>query len=135
MRSLKSGFGLIGALVPILYFGYLFYYFFDVSGSVEEAETNGLGPTLLGLGLVVLVFCIPVIVKLVKLLGGARTARSGGRGGGDSSSDGEFDPAAAIARYMARQSQQPASASPAPAYPAPKIHRPARPASFGRKVR
>ena len=45
MQSLKSVFGVIGALVPILYCGGLLYYFLDLSGSVHEAQTLGLGPT------------------------------------------------------------------------------------------
>jgi len=135
MRSLKSVLGLVGALVPILYCGYLGFYFFDVGGSVEEAQTNGLGPTILGLGIVGLLFCIPFTVKLVKLFGRPRAPGSGGRGGsGDSNPDGDFDPDAVIARYMARQSQQPASPTAAPA-PAPKANAPAKPASFGRRVR
>jgi len=55
-EPLKSEFGVIGALVPILYCGSLLYYFLDFSGSVQEAETDGLGPTLLGLGAVGLLF-------------------------------------------------------------------------------
>jgi hypothetical protein len=51
---------------PILYCGGLLYYFLDFSGSVQEAEMDGLGPTLLGLGVVGLLFCIPFIVKIVR---------------------------------------------------------------------
>ena len=58
MPTLKSVIGVIGTLVAILYCGRLLYYFLDLTGSVQEAETNGLGPTLLGLGAVGLLFCI-----------------------------------------------------------------------------
>ena len=72
MRTLKSVFGVIGALVPILYCGGLLYYFIDSSGSLQDAERNGLGPTLLGLGTVGLFFCIPLIVKVVRIFAGPR---------------------------------------------------------------
>ena len=60
MQSLKSVFGVIGALFPVVYCAGLFYYFFGVAGSVEEAKEIGLAPTLLGLGAVGLLFCIPL---------------------------------------------------------------------------
>ena len=50
MRTFKSVYGLIGAVMPVAYCFYLFYYFLDVAGSVKEAEDMGLGPTVLGLG-------------------------------------------------------------------------------------
>jgi hypothetical protein len=67
MRTLNSAFGVIRALVPVLYCGGLIYYFLDYSGSVQDAETIGLGPTLLGLGAVGLLFCIPLIFKIVRI--------------------------------------------------------------------
>jgi hypothetical protein len=135
MRNLKSVFGVIGALVPVLYWGGLFYYFLDVSGSVQEAETIGLGPTLLGLGVVGLLFCIPLIVKIVRIFAGPRSPGSGGRGGPDASADddeGGFDADAVVARYMARRPAEAAPGSPAPAHEAGG---PARRPSFGRKIR
>ena len=137
MRTLKSGFGVIGALVPILYCGGLLYYFLDLSGSVQEAETDGLGPTLLGLGAVGLLFCVLLIVKIVRIFGGPRSPRSGGRGGPDSSThddEGGFDADAVVARYMARRSAEAAPGSPA-APPAHESGGPARRPGFGRKIR
>ena len=137
MRTLKSVFGVIGALVPILYCGGLLYYFLDLSGSVQEAEQDGLGPTLLGLGIVGLLFCIPLIVKIVRIFAGPRSPGSGGRGGPDASThDGEggFDADAAVARYMARRSAEAAARSPA-APPAHEGGGPARRPGFGRKIR
>jgi hypothetical protein len=134
---MKSAFGVIGALGAILYCGRLLYYFLDLSGSVQEAERDGLGPTLLGLGVVGLLFCILLIVKIVRIFAGPRSPGSGGRGGPDASThDGEggFDADAAIARYMASRSTEAARGSPA----APLEHEgggPARRPSFGRKIR
>ena len=42
MGSLKSLYGVIGALVAVLYWGGLLYYFIDVAGSVENARVLGL---------------------------------------------------------------------------------------------
>ena len=136
MRSLKSVFGLIGALFAIVYCGGLIYYFLDLSGSVQEAETEGLGPTLLGLGAVGLLFCLVFIVRIVRIFARPRSPGSGGRSGPDASTgDGEggFDADAVLARYMARQSAEAAPGSPA----APRARDgggPARRQSFGRRI-
>jgi hypothetical protein len=147
VRALKSGFGLISALVPVAYCGYLLYYFLDLSESVEELETNGLGPTALGLGIVGLLFCIPLLVKVVRLFSGPRSPGSSRRGGPDGTApEGEFDADAVVARYLARQRKEPtpdpfaasftaAAATPAPKTNRPQNNRPAGPASFGRKIR
>ena len=137
MRTLKSVFGVIRALGPVLYCGSLLYYFLDVAGSVQEAETIGLGPTLLSLAAVGLLFCIPLIVKVVRIFGGPRSPGSGGRGGADASAldgEGEFDADAVVARYMARRSAEAAPGSPA-APPAREGGGPARRPSFGRRIR
>ena len=137
MRNLKSVFGLIKALGPVLYCGSLLYYFLDVAGSVQEAETIGLGPTLLGLAAVGLLFCIPLIVKIVRIFARPRSPGSGGRDGPDAPThDGEggFDADAVVARYMARRSPEAAPSSPA-APPAHEGGGPARRPGFGRKNR
>jgi hypothetical protein len=137
VKTFKSVYGVIGALVPILYCSYLLYYFLDVSGSVEEAKTNGLGPTMMGLAVVGLLFCIPLLIKIVRIFGGPRSSGSGGRGGPVAPThdgDDAFDADAVIARYMARQSAKPAPSSPA-APPARVGGGPARRPGFGRKTR
>jgi hypothetical protein len=135
MQTLKSVFGVIGALVPVLYWGGLFYYFFDVSGSWHDAQEIGLAPTLLGLAAVGLLFCIPLILKIVRLFVGLRSPGSGGRGGSDAStSDGGFDADAVLARYMAGRSAQAAPDSPA-APPADEGGGPTGRPSFGRRIR
>jgi hypothetical protein len=137
MPTLKSVFGVIGLLLPILYCGGLIYYFLDLSGSVQDAETIGLGPTLVGLAAVGLLFCIPLMVKIVRIFAGPRSPGSGGRGGPDASTDdgeGGFDADAVLARYMARRPTEAAPGSPV-APPAPQGGGPARRPSFGRKIR
>ena len=106
MQTLKSVFGVMRVLVPVLYCGGLLYYYLDVSGSVEEAKQTGLGPTLLGLGVAGLLFCIPLILKLVRLFAGPRSPGSGGRADEPGDDEGGFDADAAIARYMAQRSAE-----------------------------
>ena len=132
MRTLKPAFGVIGALMPVLYCGSLLYYFFDVSGSVEGAQELGLGPTLIGLGAGGLLFCAPLIIKLMRIFREPPAPGSGGRPGGptDDTDDG-FDADAAIARYLAQRSEQGATNVPA-ARPA-QAGGPAR--GFGRRIR
>lgn len=136
MRSLKSVFGIAGALVPIGYCGYLLYYFLDLGGSVQEVEDMGLGPTVLGLGVVAALFCIPLIFKIMKLFHGPGSPRSGG--GAPNYDDGDDDDGgaaaeAAIARYMARKSAEDAISAPA-ARPTQQRSNPSGRPSFGRKT-
>lgn len=135
MRTLKSVYAVARAVVPIGYCGYLLYYFLGVSGSVDNAWDIGLGPTLLGLAVVALLFCVPLYFKIMRLFGGPRWPRPGDRpnpppGHGDDE-DG-FDADAAIARYLARKAQE-ESAAATPSRPAPQRSGPAPRPSFGRK--
>lgn len=100
MRSFKAVFGLIAALLPIGYCGYLLLYFKDVSGEAGPVQT-GLGPTMLGLGAVGLLFCIPVLLKIVKLLANAGATAPGD--GKTFEAENTFDADAALARYLARK--------------------------------
>jgi len=131
MQTLKSVFGLIRVLVPVLYWGGLFYYFFDVAGSVEDAKEIGLYPTLLGLGILGLLFCIPLTLKIVRLVAGPRPPRSGGGSTRDDDDDG-FDADAAIARYMAERSTETVPTAP----PSPSRREgPGKRPGFGRRTR
>lgn len=134
MRPLKPVFGVIGALVPIIYCGGLLYYFLDLGGSVQEVESMGLGPTVLGLATVGLLLCIPLAIKIVLIFAGLRPPGSGRRGSPDTPTPDGFDADAVVARYMARQSMEDRPRSPT-APPAPKGDRPAKGASFGRRNR
>ena len=131
MGNLKSIVGVIGALVTVLYFAGLFYYFFDVAGSVENAKLLGLGPTLVEVGAFVLFFLILLIVRIARMAARPPSPGSGGNDGSDASKhhdEGGFDADAAIARYMASRSIDPPAA--------PAAHgggRPPRPQSFGRR--
>src|SRR5215218_3662830 len=113
MQTVKSVFGVTRALLPVLYFGGLAAYFLRVSGgSMEAINMLGLGPTILGLGALGFLFCIPLILKVGRLFGGPRAPGSGGGSNRSTPDDDEggFDPDAAIARYMA--SKRSAEAAP-----------------------
>jgi len=133
MRMLKSVFGVAGAVVPVLYCGGLLYYFVDLSGSVQQVTEIGLGPTVLGLGIVGLLFSIPLILKVVRIF--ARPPSPGSGSGPDAPARDEesgFDADAAIARYMAQRSLETVPDAPVVS-PTRKGGGPARRASFGRK--
>jgi hypothetical protein len=128
MEGFKSAVGMIRLFMPVVYCGGLLAYFLWVSGgSLDTANIIGLGPTLLGLGVVGLVFCIPLGLRLFQLFGRRPP------GGPDGSGDEGFDPDAAIARYMANRPAEPASRAPAPRS-APKSSGPVRPTGFGRRT-
>jgi hypothetical protein len=122
MRSLKTALGLAAALIPVVYCGGLFLYFNDVRDSAGGLLDDGLGPTILGLGALGLLFTLPVVLKILRLLGSpASPAIPTGGSAGEEASD--FDPDAALARYMARRN------APDPASSPPQT----RPGGFGRK--
>jgi len=123
----------IRALLPIVYFTGLLVDLLDVSGgSIHQAWRIGLGPTILGLGFIGLLFCIPLALRIVRILNGLRASGSGGGSAPDD--DDGFDADAAVARYLAQRSAEAAPTSPAPR-PAPKYAEPARPTGFGRRIR
>ena len=108
MGTPKSMFGVIGALVAVLYWGGLLYYFFDVAGSVENARQLGLGPTLLAIAAFGLLFLIVLVVRIARMAGRPPSPGKDGHDGSDASKhddEGGFDADAAIARYMASRSR------------------------------
>ena len=140
MRNVKSILGGLGALAGVLYCCGLIYYFIDTTGSAREAVRDGLGPTLLGLGAVGLLFCVPLIVKFVRVVGLPRPP--GGSGGGDPDAPthdathgggGGIDADAIIARHLARRSLEGSPTSPTTP-PARQSGRPAKSSGFGRRV-
>lgn len=125
MRSVKLAIGIVIALAPVVYCGALFFYFLDTGGSAQSSVDMGLGPTLLGLGGIGLLFCLPVAWKILRAL---HTPRGGATRDEASAPDDApaFDADAALARYLARKSAEGAAPSsgdnPAPTRP-----------TFGRK--
>lgn len=112
----KPIFRALGAIVPFFYCGGLLIYFIHEGGSIEGAISIGLGPTLLGLAIMDLIFSIPLIVVIFLLFRGTRPPGSDGRGGPPGPRDGEngFDADAVVARYLARGPARAAASPPAP---------------------
>jgi hypothetical protein len=132
----KDGFNplkLIGALLPLGYFGGLIYYFTRVGGGTIQGIVDiGLGPTVAGLTIIGLLFCIQPLLMLFRLLmpkSAPRAARADAMD--DTAPSGDFDADDAIARYLAKRG----STEPAPIVAEPSTTNTeslARP-SFGRK--
>ncbi|MEO5492952.1 MAG: hypothetical protein ABIR08_02875 [Sphingomonas sp.] len=106
MGSMKGAGALIAALVPIAYCGAMIYYFAGVGGSVQGVAAIGLGPTVLGLGAIGLLFCVPLLLRILKLVGtpppkpGAQP-----RLAVNVPEEEAFDADAALARYLARKAE------------------------------
>lgn len=129
MRALK----LIGALLPVAYCGWLFFHFLGFRGADGALLADGLGPTVLGLGAIALLFCIPLVFRLLKLIASPRApVPEGRRSTEEVPVEAAFDADAALARYMARKAtvadtQPEAAPLPPSGVPAPRP-------SFGRKI-
>ncbi len=140
----KGAFSFIGMLLPVLYFGGFLYYFSGVGGgTLQGAIDIGLGPTMLGLGVLGLLFSIKPLWMILRftigLVAGRPSAgpRGGSAGMGEVAgpSDGSgFDADDAIARYLARREAGDGSAAAAASLVAadPVEPLPQRPA-FGRR--
>ena len=117
----------IRMLIAALYCGGLLIYFYHVGGSVQGVIDLGLGPYMLGLAIVGLIFCIPLLVALIRILIRPRPRGPSGRGPDD---DGNgFDADAVVARYIAERSAQ------AAAPPSPTRNGAPKPTGFGRRNR
>jgi hypothetical protein len=127
MRTTKSILGLIGALIPLLLIGGLLLHLNNVRNAFGGLLDGAIGPTMLGLGAIGLIFLGLFIWRIRRLAAPPAPPKSGG--GTDDPPGGErsdFDPDAAIARYMARRAAGGPSAAPGDGGPV-------RPGSFGRK--
>lgn len=132
MRTMKTTVGLIAAAIPVIYCGGFLLYFGGVRNAFGGMVDRQLGPTMLGLAAFGLLFLILFAVKILKLFRGAG-APGAGTGGGrpdkaPKEEGSEFDPDAAIARYLAQRGSGPRD----PASP----HGgggPVRPGGFGRR--
>jgi hypothetical protein len=108
-------FGLIGAAIPVLYCGGLLLYFAGVRNAFGGWLDRALGPTMVGLGVIGLLFLIPLVLRIRRLVAPLAPPRSGGGPGPNEAPREErsdFDPDAAIARYLARRPPDPASPAP-----------------------
>jgi hypothetical protein len=133
MRITTSGvLGIIGALAPLVFIGAFLRYFMGVGGNFGGVVGVGLGPTVLGLAGVGLLFTMPLIIKLVRLTGGTSHA-SGARAVAEPSTRTEgFDADAALANYMRNREAEPGVPLDANRSEEPRAF--ANPGGFGRKT-
>lgn len=133
VRTVKSLFGVFGALLPVLYCGGLVLYFSDVGGSPEGIAQVGLGPTVIGLGAVGALFCIPLMLKLVKVFMGPKTSGSGGSNARRAQApESSFDADAVISRYLAQNPNE--ATRDAPQAGPRQAAAPAQRSGFGRRT-
>lgn len=139
--SLGKTLGVIAGLLPLLYIGFMLRHFVGVGGgSIDGIVGIGLGPTVIGLSIVGLLFALPLIVKLLRAATGVN--RVPGKGidtklkPGEVSDEPSFDADAVFANYMRKRDQ---AADVPPAEPAAAAladdagFASPRPSGFGRK--
>jgi hypothetical protein len=131
----RSVIGVIGAVLPIAYCARLVYYLVDTGGwSLEEVKALGLGPTVIGLSVIGVFFCILFVFKIFRLL---RTPRSPGSNGPSASNpspaDDEpgFDADEVISRYIGQRASEAGQAAASRTIAPPS--QPPRP-TFGRRA-
>jgi hypothetical protein len=116
------------SLLPIAYFAGFLWYFSDVGGNrVAGIVDNGLGPTVAGIGLLVVLMSIKPIIDVLRFLLGADWVTSQHERQGIVTADspaagGDFDADAALARYMAGRGSAAQAEGPSP--PPPPRRRP-----------
>ena len=133
MNTARSWFGLLGALLPVLFFGGLFLYFDRVSDATYGLLDGALGPTRIGLGGLTILFALLFLWKLRRSATPPPPRGGAGLDAAVEEARGDFDPDAAMARYLARRGGH---ATVPPAGPTAgfgtDVPRPP-PGSFGRK--
>jgi hypothetical protein len=123
--------GIIRALIPVLFCGGFLVYFAGVERWTGVPVGDALTPTILGLGILTLLFAIPLVLRVARLLGPPPPRKPGPRPSEDptAAERSDFDADAAIARYLARREAARPPPAPASAAVAPP------PPTFGRKTR
>jgi len=119
----------LGALIPVAYIGFLLWHFMGVGGNSAEGIVGiGLGPTVLGLSVIALLFLIGPLVKLIRVGSGAnRVPGASVKVDDDLPATEGFDADAALARYMSQRAEVPVTPDPPPPADAPRPQ-------FGRKI-
>ena len=137
--SLGKVLGVIGGLIPIVYIGWLLRHFIGVGGdSAQGVAGIGLGPTVIGLSIVGLLFALPLIIKLLRVATGVNRVPGASLKPGEVSDAPAFDADAAFANYMRKRDAEGEGAPAADpsadtAFSDPQPFTP-RPGGFGRKM-
>lgn len=97
-------------IVPVFWFAGLAIYLYRVNQSLGGMAQQQLMPTIMGLGAISLALSVPLLLKLVRLAsGGAAKPKGKTPRNSDGSTPGDFDPDAAIARYLEKKAAGEAS--------------------------
>lgn len=133
MRTTNNFFGLIGGLLPVLFFGGLFLYLSSVNNAFYGLLDGALGPTRMGIGALTILFALLFLWRL-KRAATPPPAKVGlsAADGGIEEVKSDFDADAAMARYLARRgTSEGRPATPAATFGGDTPRPPA--GSFGRK--
>ncbi len=136
MRTTKTFLGLIGGLLPILFFGGLFLYFTTVNNASFGLLDGVLGPTRIGLGALTILFALLFLWRLKRAATPPPAKASLSTADGQiEEAKSDFDADAAMARYLARRTSGVAVPPAQPSRPSqPTVDGvPIRPGGFGRK--
>lgn len=139
-NSLGKVLGIIGGLIPLVYIGWLLRHFIGVGGGTAEGVAGiGLGPTVIGLSIVGLLFALPLIIKLLRAATGVNRVPGASFDAklkpGEVAVEPTFDADAAFANYMRnREAGVAGDVSVDPAASEPPASFAPRPGGFGRKA-
>lgn len=104
MKTAKSWFSLVMALLPVLFFGGFFLYFSGVNNAFYGMLDGALGPTRMGLGALTILFALLFLWKLRRFSAPPPVAPKGGDlEAALAETKSDFDADAAMARYLARR--------------------------------
>ena len=96
--------GVIGGLLPLVYIGFMLRHFVGVGGGTAEGIVGiGLGPTVIGLSTVGLLFALPLIIKLLRTTTRVNRVPGADLTPGAVSDEPGFDADAAFANYMRKR--------------------------------
>ena len=120
----------LGALIPVVWIGYLLWHFAGVGGNTAEGIVGiGLGPTVLGLSIIALLFLVGPLIKLIRVASGSnRVPGASIKVDEDLPATEGFDADAAFANYMSKRAD-----NPQPVVEEAPAAAPVRP-QFGRKT-
>lgn len=127
----RSAFGIMSSCLAVLYFGGLIYYFTKGGSALDSAMASGLGPTLIGLGILGLIAFGILLFRIVRaFMPAQKTVVYSSADRLDDAPQSDFDPDAAVARYLERKIAQQAASSAGgdPVPPRPEFK------GFGRRV-
>ena len=127
---MRGVFAWLAALIPVAWIGYLLWHFIGVGGNTAQGVVGiGLGPTVLGLSIIALLFLIGPLIKLIRVASGSNRVPGSSVKVDDTLPATEgFDADAAFAHYMSKRVE-----NPTPVVEEVPDAAPARP-QFGRKT-